>query len=75
MHHRMPVILNAKEKESWLSADLDPIKALKMLDPYPEKEMEYFEVSKTLNSARFNDIRLTEKNDNSTEIILKSKKS
>ncbi|OGF74264.1 hypothetical protein A2W57_00710 [Candidatus Giovannonibacteria bacterium RIFCSPHIGHO2_02_43_16] len=73
VHHRMPVILNMKEKDAWLDADLDPIKALKMLDPYPEKEMEYFEVSKTLNSARFNDIRLTQKISNSQNIIDKSK--
>ena len=34
---------------------------------------EYFEVSKTLNSARFNDIRLTQKISNSQNIIDKSK--
>lgn len=50
-HHRMPVILHREDEDRWLDAELKEQAALlSMLRPYPEDEMEGYEVSRAVNS-------------------------
>ncbi len=54
LHSRMPVILHPENYTAWLS----PASALESLtsffSPYPDNELEYFEISKDTNSTRNN---------------------
>jgi putative SOS response-associated peptidase YedK len=49
IHDRMPVILDPKDYGLWLSdsEELDPL--VKLMKPYPENELEAYEVSKLVN--------------------------
>ena len=52
IHDRMPVILPRELKELWLDPSIDDPGALSsVLNPYPDEEMETFEVSTLVNSA------------------------
>jgi putative SOS response-associated peptidase YedK len=48
-HDRMPVILSRDEEEIWLNPDTKAADLQKLLDPYPAKEMEAYEVSTLVN--------------------------
>ncbi len=48
VHNRMPVILSKKEDRIWLQDGLDFNKALNILNPYADKEMLLYEVSKVV---------------------------
>ena len=48
----MPVILEQREHELWLDADLPTRDVLELLDPYPEDAMTAYRVSKAVNSSR-----------------------
>jgi len=51
IHDRMPVILNRDVENRWLDPKLnDPAVLLGMLKPYPSELMEYYNVSKEVNS-------------------------
>jgi len=55
IYTRMPVILEKKEESQWLDDRLDPEKALKLLiSPYSYQDMLAYEVSRIVNSPRFN---------------------
>ena len=55
IHHRMPVILPEKAEDLWLDPKIDNIPTLRsLLRPYPEDEMEAYEVSTFVNSPRNN---------------------
>ena len=48
----MPVILSRKDEKAWLDPDLGIIQALKMLRPYPAKEMKMYPVSTLVNNPK-----------------------
>ncbi|WP_059172957.1 SOS response-associated peptidase [Bacillus sp. FJAT-27445] len=53
IHDRMPAILTPKQQEIWLDPAIDdPLALTPLLKPYPSGEMEYYEVSTLVNSAR-----------------------
>lgn len=52
IHHRMPVILRQKDESAWLDPEVKPEKMVKLLEPYEWSDMEYYEVSKLVNSPR-----------------------
>lgn len=53
IHDRMPVILSKKEIAPWLDPAVEDVERLhRMLDAYPEKEMEAYVVSDLVNSGR-----------------------
>jgi putative SOS response-associated peptidase YedK len=56
IHERMPVILPKEWEEVWLDPALDDTEYLKsLLQPYPAEEMNMYEVSTVVNSAK-NDV-------------------
>ena len=71
IHDRMPVILSRKDETAWLDPDLDIIHALKMLLPYPAKEMKMYPVSTLVNNPK-NDLPQVikhERNETQTESL------
>lgn len=48
LHHRMAVVLDESEEETWLTGDADEVEQL--LDPYPDGAMEAYPVSTQVNS-------------------------
>ncbi len=50
IHERMPVILNKEGEEKWLDPDFKEVH--KFLVPYPAEMMEFYDVSKLVNSPR-----------------------
>lgn len=52
IHDRMPVILSEDEEDDWLAGPNDEDFLKELLDPYPNGEIEMYEVSKEVNSAR-----------------------
>ena len=51
IHNRMPVILDAEERDIWLDPKNEDMPTLAgLLKPYPENEMEAYPVSKIVNS-------------------------
>jgi putative SOS response-associated peptidase YedK len=51
IHDRMPVILNQVDQQVWLNQVSDTIALKALLKPYPETEMEAYEVSSIVNNA------------------------
>ena len=71
IHDRMPVILSRKDETAWLDPDLGIIQALKMLRPYPAKEMKMYPVSTLVNNPK-NDLPQVikhERNETQTESL------
>ena len=53
IHDRMPVILQREDEARWLDPALtDPVQLLPLLKPYPSELMEYYPVSRQVNSPR-----------------------
>lgn len=53
VHDRMPVILHREDEASWLDTALDDPDTLKtFLAPYPNGQLNMYEVSKEVNSSR-----------------------
>ncbi len=51
LHNRMPVIVDPRDYDRWLDADLVDTRLLKeMLKPYPSDELKAYPVGKTVNS-------------------------
>lgn len=48
-HDRMPVILSRDEEDQWLDPESSVTDLQKLLDPYPAKKMEAYEVSTLVN--------------------------
>ena len=62
IYHRMPVILPKEMEELWLDGDLENPDALaSILAPYPNDDLEAYEVSKLVNSAGNNVPEVIEK--------------
>ena len=54
IHNRMPVILQPEDEEQWLDASRTPfVKARALLKPYPEEQMDAYDVSPIVNSAKY----------------------
>ena len=52
IHHRMPVILPRDLEEFWLDTDVqEPSFLSQVLVPYPDNELDTYEVSTLVNSA------------------------
>lgn len=51
IHHRMPVAIDPKDFETWLSPDTRPDEAAALLRPAPEASLSPFPVSARVNSA------------------------
>lgn len=53
IHNRMPVILKESEESKWLDPEItDYRELLSLLKPYPSEEMECYQVSTIVNSAK-----------------------
>ena len=53
IHDRMPVILQREDEARWLDPGLtDPVQLLPLLRSYPSELMEYYPVSRQVNSPR-----------------------
>jgi len=59
IHHRMPVVLSKDEQHLWLN-ESNPEFLINILDPYPEKEMEAYEVSRAVNTPVIDEPKLLE---------------
>ncbi len=69
IHDRMPVILSRKDEKVWLDPDLDITQSLKMLRPFPAREMKMYPVSTLVNNPK-NDLPQVikhERNETQTE--------
>jgi len=56
IHDRMPVIVPAQNRAAWLEAGEQPVEKLQpILVPYPAAEMTAHEVSRRVNSPKFDD--------------------
>jgi putative SOS response-associated peptidase YedK len=54
VHDRMPAILKPEAEAEWLNLDTTPEQALELLQPYPDEQMEAYEVSTLINSPANN---------------------
>lgn len=55
IHNRMPVIIPEDKRDLWLSPEVNDKEVLiPLLKAYPSEEMEYYDVSSMVNSARNN---------------------
>jgi putative SOS response-associated peptidase YedK len=54
VHHRMPVILPPDKEEEWLDPNAELTRLLALLKPYGSAEMEYYPVSRAVNSPSHN---------------------
>ncbi len=52
LHHRMPVILNPDHYEEWMGGRTSKGELLSLLKPFDENALEYFPVSKLVNSPK-----------------------
>lgn len=52
IHERMPVILDTKSEQLWLSSSLSTEEHLNLLKPYEEQKMDYYTISPMVNSVR-----------------------
>ena len=50
VHDRMPAILTPEAEREWLNLDTPPEQALELLQPYPDSQMQAYEVSRLVNS-------------------------
>lgn len=55
LHNRMPAILTDKAAQLWLNNDIDTLKLLEALKPFPELKTISYPVSKRVNSIKNND--------------------
>lgn len=58
IHKRMPVIVLPQERGLWLSDETNQAIFQPLLMPYPNDEMEAYEVSQSVNNPGFNDITI-----------------
>lgn len=62
IHDRMPVILKPEVEQTWLDPSIQDINQLnQLLQPFPEKWMEAYEVSNLVNSPKNNSPSLIER--------------
>ena len=54
IHHRMPIIINDHDIDQWIDTKSKDVKAFELIKPY-ENELEYYTVSKFVNSYTNND--------------------
>ena len=55
VHDRMPAILHPDQEDTWLDEGVkDPADLLPLLHPFPDDDMEFYAVSKAVNTATVN---------------------
>ena len=54
IHDRMPAILPREKENLWLDPDAELAHLLRLLKPYDSTEMEYYPVSRAVNSPSHN---------------------
>ncbi|KHD84474.1 SOS response-associated peptidase [Heyndrickxia ginsengihumi] len=55
IHHRMPVILNKEDEQTWLNPRITDVQTIQsLLQPYPTFDMEAYKVSNLVNSPKHN---------------------
>jgi putative SOS response-associated peptidase YedK len=64
VHNRMPAILTPENEKEWLNPDIGVDEALKLLRPYPEKEMIAYPVSILVNSPKNDIVQIIESTEN-----------
>lgn len=52
IHERMPVILEPKSEQAWLSSSISTAEQLTLLKPYDEQKMDFYTISPMVNSVR-----------------------
>ncbi len=52
IHHRMPVILQPDQYSAWMQASASKADLLSLMKPFREDSLEYFPVSKLVNSPK-----------------------
>ena len=53
IHERMPAILSREAEDIWLAVNVkDNVTLLKVLQPYPDEDMDSYPVSMLVNPAR-----------------------
>lgn len=50
VHDRMPVILTPKNEKDWINPDIEAEEAIKLLKPFPAKEMVSYPISTLINN-------------------------
>jgi len=60
IHHRMPVVLDKKDFNTWLKSD-DIVEVNKLFNIYPSDKLELFEVTNEVNKVLFNEPKCIEK--------------
>ena len=55
IHDRMPAILSRDQEVEWLDTDLSPSEALKILEPYPDSQIDAYTVSARVGKVTEND--------------------
>jgi len=55
VHHRMPCILSKEDEDKWLDKETEELELIKLLDPFPEDQIEAYAVSSLINSAKIQD--------------------
>ncbi|MBN1327170.1 MAG: SOS response-associated peptidase [Candidatus Cloacimonetes bacterium] len=60
IHDRMPVILTTENEENWLQQN-EPKELLNLLAPYNSDDMEFYPISKAVNSYQNNSAELLER--------------
>lgn len=58
IHDRMPVILDSKSEQAWLSSSMTSEEYLGLLSPTKNQELLYYTVSPLVNSVRNNSLQL-----------------
>jgi putative SOS response-associated peptidase YedK len=55
IHNRMPVILDKDKRDTWLDRNIeDPDELMPLLNPYNPEDMKAYEVTRMVNSPKFN---------------------
>jgi len=52
IHDRMPVILEPKSEKEWMDPGIQTEEAISLLKPYPEGELQAYQVSSLVNNVR-----------------------
>ncbi|MBC7883875.1 MAG: SOS response-associated peptidase [Saprospiraceae bacterium] len=69
IHDRMPAILLKENEHHWLDPEVKPADALQLLIPYPDDQMEAYEVSPRVNHVKENDPELLRRIESKGNII------
>jgi putative SOS response-associated peptidase YedK len=63
LHHRMPVILDGDNRDFWLDNDSEVDELRMLMKPYDENKIDYYPVSKAVNSPHNDNPTLVERDE------------